>query len=530
MATPTNEFFDEITIKMKTPLPKILKPRVLTAMAAAVALTGCAVQPKPLTLHEQVDLTRADLKAIFDKQAPVTASLTLHEAMARALKYNLDHRLKLMEQAVSVTQMDTDLYAMLPRLTASAGYVGRSNDNLVLNSSGGVTSVNPSLSQDQERNYGDLSFSWNLLDFGASYYTAKQNADQYLITQERRRKVLHNLMQEVRLAFWDAYSAQQLLPRLDPIIERAEMALENSRRSGQKQLQNPLVTMRYQRQLLNNLRQLESLKNDMHRAINTLQGLVNLRPGSKLQLVAGEQSIPSLSLTPDQLEKVSLLNRPELREEFYRSRISHAETRKAVLRLLPGLELAGGGHHDSNSYLVNQQWGEVSALVSWNLMNIFSGPARIELAEKQAELDHLRRLAMQMAVMTQARLSWYNYETQRAQLIKYTELTELDERIEQHLRTGRRHSVQSELEEIQASVNAVLSRLLQDRAHSELQHAVGQIYATLGLDPLPGLQDDSLEAVSNGFKQQLDAWHQGRFELPSQEILDQLNHDAPAAS
>jgi hypothetical protein len=43
------------------------------------------------------------------------------------------------------------------------------------------------------------------------------------------------------------------------------------------------------------------------------------------------------------LEQEALTSRPELREQDYQSRISAAETRKAMLRLLPGLEFSAAG-------------------------------------------------------------------------------------------------------------------------------------------------------------------------------------------
>ena len=58
------------------------------------------------------------------------------------------------------------------------------------------------------------------------------------------------------------------------------------------------------------------------------------------------------------LEQEALSNRPELREQDYQTRITATETRKAMLRLLPGLEFSVGGHYDSNSFLVEQGWAE----------------------------------------------------------------------------------------------------------------------------------------------------------------------------
>ena len=52
-----------------------------------------------------------------------------------------------------------------------------------------------------------------------------------------------------------------------------------------------------------------------------------------------------------------LRTRPELREQDYQARISAAETRKAMLRLLPGLEFSAGGHYDSNSSSATDRQG-----------------------------------------------------------------------------------------------------------------------------------------------------------------------------
>ena len=64
--------------------------------------------------------------------------------------------------------------------------------------------------------------SWNLLDFGVSYYRARQQADQVLIAEERKRKVVQNILADTRNAYWRAletngrpdYRAAPMLPGL----------------------------------------------------------------------------------------------------------------------------------------------------------------------------------------------------------------------------------------------------------------------------------------------------------------------------
>ena len=180
------------------------------------------VTPVSLTQDEIKDRVTADSKAIYADQEPVTAPITFHEASARALKYNLDYRLKLLENALSKNLADVSSYEMLPRLVAGAGYANRNND------SGGrsigiedrVESLRPSTSQERDRALANLTFSWNALDFGVSYYRAQQKADQFLMAEERRRKVAQNVLQDVRNSYWRALSAQRLLDRVDTLLER----------------------------------------------------------------------------------------------------------------------------------------------------------------------------------------------------------------------------------------------------------------------------------------------------------------------
>ena len=112
---------------------------------------------------------------------------------------------------------------------------------------------------------------------------------------------------------------------------------------------------------------------DRSLAKTELATLINLPLGTQVELApeAGYQ-VPELKVELGTLEQEALASRPELREQDYQARISAAETRKAMLRLLPGLEFSAGGHYDSNSFLVNQSWADYGVKVTWNLFNVLS--------------------------------------------------------------------------------------------------------------------------------------------------------------
>ncbi len=76
------------------------------ALAAGLLIAGCSVTPEPVDPAANLERARRDLAVLFAPQEPVAAPVTMHEAMARAIKYNLDERVKLMEMAVAANQLD----------------------------------------------------------------------------------------------------------------------------------------------------------------------------------------------------------------------------------------------------------------------------------------------------------------------------------------------------------------------------------------------------------------------------------------
>ena len=99
--------------------------KLIVLTLAIAQVTGCAIEPKPITADEQLSSILKDQADIYSKQEPITAPLTFYDALARALKYNFDHRLSMMESVLQEAQLDVATMNMLPRLAVNAGYVGR---------------------------------------------------------------------------------------------------------------------------------------------------------------------------------------------------------------------------------------------------------------------------------------------------------------------------------------------------------------------------------------------------------------------
>lgn len=479
-----------------------------------LAVTGCAVTSTPIDRSVSEQRARQDLAIMFKDQEPLSGPLTLHEAMARAVKYNLEARLKVMEEAMAQRQVDLATFDMLPRMALSAGYAGRSNISASSSQSieTGTQSLEPSTSQDRDRGVADLTMVWNVLDFGVSYISAKQQGDQRLIVQERRRKVMHTIIQDVRSAYWRAVAADRLLTQIDSLMARVAQARDNSQRLSEQRIGDPIQALGYQRALIEATRQLEEQRRALSLAKTELATLINLPLGTQVELSPEDgYQMPELKVELSQLEQEALASRPELREQDYQTRISAAETRKAMLRLLPGLEFSAGGHYDSNSFLVNQSWADYGVKVTWNLFNVLSAPAAIDVAKAGQEVADARRQAMSMAILAQLHVANANFREAQRQFQTSQQLAGLDSQIVEQLRNRYQAQGIGELELIQGELNTLQADLRRDLAYAQLRNSYGQLFASVGFDPLPeSIASDSIEDIAAALASREAQWQSGQ--------------------
>ncbi|MEO5352115.1 MAG: TolC family protein [Magnetococcus sp. XQGC-1] len=480
-----------------------------------LGLLACTILPNPLTPKDLLTLLQEDQKDLFAGQEPVQKPLDIHEAVARALKYNLDYRVNLLEKTVALTELDLSRYDLLPRMAARAGFDSR---NTAEASSGlslttGAVSAGYSTAQDREKRGADLSVVWNVLDFGVSYFQAKQTADRTLVAEENRRKLAHNQFQEVQAAFWRAASAQQLQSRIEPTLKEARAALEVAYQVEKERLRPQLEMMRFQRELLDVVQQMESLREELDLAKKNLALLINLPPGTDFTLKVPDEScltVMPIRATLPEMEQLALMNRPELRMEVYKSRISADETHKALLRMLPGLEFKTGSHYDSNSYLMDAHWRDAGLQVSGNLLKLVSGPTAIRLADNQVVLGQVRRLALNMAVLSQVHIGYRKYLDAVRKFENFSKISEVDRRILENVTLDAGSTGQNRLEQIRAATRAIMSQLQRNKAYAEVQNAIGLIFVSLGVDLLPtATPEDELPTLSRAIREAMQAWQEG---------------------
>jgi outer membrane protein TolC len=462
--------------------------RVAITVVLSILMTGCVtVRPTPVAVDEVVEQARLD-RSIGATSPQIQTSLSLDEAIARALKYNLEQRIARAEQALASGQLELAGRELLPNVMATAGYstrdvdlTRRSRDSVT----GGPSLGNPFISQERNHLTASLGTTWNMLDFGVGYINARQQSDRVLIAGERRRKAVHTLIQDVQVAFWRAYAAQALRDRIRAGVKLGEEALVDSRQVEAEGLRSPLDALRYQRQILENLRTLESLDQDLSSAKLELARLINVSPSDDFRLEEPQRPFADdlLHAPAERLEEIAIGRNADLREQHYNVRIARLEGRKAILRLFPRLSFNYSYNYDDDSYLIHNNWNDAGLNLGYGLLNLANLPLQRRLGELGVAAAEQRRVAALMVIISQVHLSRLQYANARQQFARADALSQVEERIAEQMRNREEAAVQSKLETITATTSYIITMLRRYQALANVYAAQSRVQATLGADP-----------------------------------------------
>ncbi|MEZ5871575.1 MAG: TolC family protein [Nitratireductor sp.] len=469
--------------------------RNLAIAVVALALGACSVTTEPLTQAELAQNAESSLAAVTADQQPVTNAISLYEAMARALKYNLDHRVELMAKALADSKLALATTDMLPSLAANGGWSGRHPKSYSYSETlSGVRSVDPSTSSDSSSVVKDLTFSWNILDFGLSYVRAKQASDRALLAEEQRRKVINTIIEDVRTAYWRSVSADRLLAGFKKLEARVERAIGNARALRSQGYTSPVAALTFQRELVEIKRKIQRFEIELRTSKIQLAALMNLDPSTPYDLVIPRRDLSSVALAIPSQEMVRLafLNRPELRENAYKQRINSREAEAALLELLPGIQLYAGANFDSNSFLLDNNWVSWGAKAGWNAMRLFAYPAKKQVLGSESALISQQTLATSMAIMTQVEVARLRYAHLRKAAATSGEYYKLQSDILRQVRASAGADAASEQSAIREEMNTLVASVEYDMTYADLQNAFAGIYASIGVDPWGDSLDTNL--------------------------------------
>ncbi len=482
------------------------------ALILSSLIAGCAVAPEPLTEEARNERAVADLQRIKAMEFVPDGPITLHLAMARAINFNLQRRVKEIEREVADAELKTSSFEMLPSLDLSAAR-NRTDEQL-------------SASDDRITNTGSAGFTWNILDLGVSYARARQQSNEVLIARENERKALQDIIRQVRTAYWRASGAERLMRGVQASARQIKIAMRESRAMERSGANDAIKSVAYRREIVESVRQALAIQRELRESRAELAELLNIRPGTAFDLAPATlaSTMPNLPMSLSAMEKHALDHRPELRVEDYNERISEWQAREAMFKMLPGAKLSAASNYSSDGFNLSPNWISTGFQLGMNLFNLFSGASRIDEADKRGELARRQRLALTLAVMTQTHMAYIQFRNAAQQMRLSREVARADRRLARlvasdtnFVNTDYFEAVRIATRQLQSETDEHQAQLALISAHSEVMHAIG-------LDVFPDeVKLDDLGALAAGIKRITASWETGgEIDLPSETPLDLL--------
>lgn len=452
-------------------------------------LTACTITPQPLTVTERYTEAKNDLSKLYYQEDSRIRQLNFEEALARGLKYNLDYRIKLVNNALQAGQLNIAMFTLFPAFNASSSVYSRNNQysSSSVTSTGVVSDIASSTPNTVRSDR--IGLSWNVLDFGLGYMRAKQQGQRIYIAEEESRKQLEELSQDILIAYWNAYSAQELMDsahQFEQILTQAKNKLVTAMLD--KTIPKESI-LNYQAALLDGNRRIIQLQYKYDKAMLDLKHLINVPVDLEFKLapppVALKKPHDLHDLDFSKLDAVTLVNRPELRAQHYQQRIAEYGVKVAILQALPGISLSTGLNYNSNTYLLNNKWVDRELDIAWNLLNLASLPANYNSAKTQVEYEKLKLMALTLTVLTETRYAYSHYETLRLEYSVAHKQTENADALFELAKNRKLASLASDQQVIIAKLRTLTAKMDEDLLLSDMSTALGQLYISAGSDLLP---------------------------------------------
>ena len=467
--------------------------KLLGGLLAAL-LVGCSGPADLADIHDDLARHAETLPSVV-----LSRPLTVDDAIGLAMRYNLDSRVKSLEEVVAAGKADLSLFAMLPQMAANGSLQRRNPKDITTSKdlSTGVISTSSSQSEDAFRRTGDLTASWNLVDFGIALLRSDQEEDRVALAIEKRRRAVHLLVQDVQAAYWKAVINEFAEKKYKTLELKLMRSVQNAETAERSKVGDPMQMLTHERAIVDTMRQIAELQRQSASARAELAGLMGMPSATSFRLVELDDGSDLVAGDPaytmETMEGIALANRPELKSEEAQFRIDVGDVHTEMLKSLPGIGPYMGGHFDSNSFLVYNSWVDAGVKMAWNLVDLLSAPKRIEQSKAVAETTRVRRLAVAMAVLTQVHVSELQYRHTLKEYRLTEQMAAIDRRITGISSKSREAGSGSPMEEIKAEASAMLSTLRRFIIYSDLQAAKARMNAAMGLDPSPPpLQGDTV--------------------------------------
>lgn len=428
-------------------------------------------------IRYDVDMQNMYANAPLKLEKPID----MYMSMALALKYNYTGRMIRYQE--SLVKAGKSAYSDLPEIASNAGYINTNNN---------------------EHSSPDLKVAWNILDISTLYYMNNSPEFKKNVAVEESRKVIQNILQEARILYWKALTAQRLIPVIDDTIEHITLDVDEMNAKAKELAQQgqnpPTEELVKKRKYMEAVKKLSALKRDMETAHERLASLMGMHPATQFTLVGkeyGNFALPEIKSNLSRLEWLALTNRPELKVHDLLTDSDDLEL------IINNFRDDNGSGYKNNPNNYNQKWcnaaKEASMLVYEDTRSGVS----------QQMMTTLRRQRMTSLILNQVYIAWARYISATEDYQIAFEIAGTSENIAEDITSAK--GSQAEKSQLEAA-RAIADETKASLAYVDLQDALGTLYATIGLDAVPYyMLSESPSKIALALRDNLEKWRKGEF-------------------
>ena len=422
-----------------------------------------------------------DLHNMYDSTpTKIEKPIDMYTAMALAVKYNYSRRLSSYQQIMF--DVGSTPYSKFPDILSRAGYINTNNS----------ATLNP-----------DLKVAWNVLDISSVYLQNGDKLFQANVAFEESRKVIHNILQETRSLYWRTLAAQRLIPIIDDMTETLTLEVDeiNSRAKEYAAQGKSLSTeeLMTKRQYMDAVKKAAELKRQMEDSGVKLAVFMGFHPSTEYHLVGSEYgnfAIPSMKNNLSELEWLALSNRPELKVYDIGQNLDDLKVQVKDLRD-PGMT-----NYRKNPSYYNDLWSRKAQEVTISVFEDLKKP-------NYKDLNTLRRQRATSIILSQLYVAWAQYMSAVEDYEISMEIANTSENIAEDITIQNgSYAEKSKLE----SARAINDEARAFLAYTDVQDALGNLYASIGLDALPYyMLNENISEIAISLRDTLTQWRKGDF-------------------
>ena len=294
--------------------------------------------------ENNIDLLRVE-NIDYDRNELYRAEVPLHalgydEIVDLALKQNLELQVKAQEIRIKEELRTGATWKMLPSLMFNLEQFGRNrNTGSFSQSLTNQPPAPPSISSEQHSTTYDITFTWNILDFGLAYNRAIQEANREKMLKLDYARLQQNLVLEVTRSYWKTQLAARGVDRSQRLIKQINEYQEKVRFYNQKGTLSALPSMKLDAQLSKFKVQLQDFHRDFVTAKSQLAQFMGLM-NTDFELVPYPfEKIDRQLFDWDALEDLALANRPELYAKDVEEKVFRQKSTMRLCNYCQGLDL-----------------------------------------------------------------------------------------------------------------------------------------------------------------------------------------------